>query len=155
MKFRIIVCEIFVVLITIITGDYIVNLLESDKEPIKVIILDNRRDTIPSFINKSPKEGLKEALEYYDVKHPKTVLAQAKLETGNYKSKACNIYNNLFGLRKPDGSYYKFNSWQESVKAYKNWIQNKYTPPNDYYNFLDSMGYAEDINYTNKLRNMI
>lgn len=87
--------------------------------------------------------------------HPDIVLAQAKLETGNYKSKACNVYNNLFGLRKPDGSYYKFNSWQESVKAYKDWVQNKYTPPNDYYDFLDSIGYAEDINYTSKLRNMI
>ena len=94
------------------------------------------------------------ALIYYDVKHPKTVLAQAKLETGNYKSKVCTVYNNLFGLRKPDGSYYKFNSWQESVKAYKDWVQNKYTPPNDYYDFLDSIGYAEDGNYTNKLKDI-
>ena len=87
--------------------------------------------------------------------YPDIVLAQAKLETGNYKSKACAIYNNLFGLRKPDGSYYKFNSWQESVKAYKDWVQNKYTPPNDYYDFLDSIGYAEDGNYTSKLKDMV
>ena len=90
-----------------------------------------------------------------NIYHPDIVLAQAKLETGNYKSKACTIYNNLFGLRKPDGSYYKFNSWQESVKAYKDWVQNKYIPPNDYYNFLDSIGYAEDGNYTNKLKDMV
>ena len=89
------------------------------------------------------------------IHHPDIVLAQAKLETGNYKSKACNVYNNLFGLRKSDGSYYKFNSWQESVKAYKDWVQNKYTPPNDYYDFLDSIGYAEDGNYTNKLKDMV
>lgn len=87
--------------------------------------------------------------------HPDIVLAQAKLETGNYKSKVCIVYNNLFGLRKPNGSYYKFNSWQESVKAYKNWVQNKYTPPSDYYDFLDSIGYAEDGNYTNKLKDMV
>ena len=90
-----------------------------------------------------------------NIYHPDIVLAQAKLETGNYKSKACTVYNNLFGLRKPDGSYYKFNSWQESVKAYKDWIQNKYIPPNDYYDFLDSIGYAEDGNYTNKLKDMV
>ena len=90
-----------------------------------------------------------------NIYHPDIVLAQAKLETGNYKSKACNVYNNLFGLRKPDGSYYKFNSWQESVKAYKDWIQNKYTPPNDYYDFLDSIGYAEDESYISKLRYMV
>lgn len=87
--------------------------------------------------------------------HPDIVLAQAKLETGNYKSKACTVYNNLFGLRKPDGSYYKFNSWKESVKAYKDWVQNKYIPPNDYYDFLDSIRYAEDGNYTNKLKDMV
>ena len=90
-----------------------------------------------------------------NIYHPDIVLAQAKLETGNYKSKACTVYNNLFGLRKPDGSYYKFNSWQESVKAYKDWIQNKYTPPNDYYDFLDSIRYAEDDSYINKLRDMV
>lgn len=89
------------------------------------------------------------------IHHPDIVLAQAKLETGNYKSKVCIVYNNLFGLRKPNGSYYKFNSWQESVKAYKNWVQNKYTPPNNYYDFLDSIGYAEDGNYTNKLKDMV
>ena len=90
-----------------------------------------------------------------NIYHPDIVLAQAKLETGNYKSKVCTVYNNLFGLRKSDGSYYKFNSWQESVKAYKDWVQNKYTPPNDYYDFLDSIGYAEDVDYTNKLKNMV
>ena len=90
-----------------------------------------------------------------NIYHPDIVLAQAKLETGNYKSKACTVYNNLFGLRKPGGSYYKFNSWQESVKAYKDWVQNKYTPPNDYYDFLDSIGYAEDGNYTSKLKDMV
>lgn len=90
-----------------------------------------------------------------NIYHPDIVLAQAKLETGNYKSKVCTAYNNLFGLRKPDGSYYKFNSWKESVKAYKDWVQNKYTPPNDYYDFLDSIGYAEDGNYTNKLKDMV
>ena len=90
-----------------------------------------------------------------NIYHPDIVLAQAKLETGNYKSKVCTVYNNLFGLRKPDGSYYKFNSWQESVKAYKDWIQNKYTPPNDYYNFLNSIGYAEDASYISKLKDMV
>lgn len=90
-----------------------------------------------------------------NIYHPDIVLAQAKLETGNYKSKVYIVYNNLFGLRKPDGSYYKFNSWQESVKAYKDWVQNKYTPLNDYYDFLDSIGYAEDSNYTSKLKDMV
>lgn len=107
-----------------------------------------------------PYSSLMDSIVYREIlaqkiHHPDIVLAQAKLETGNYKSKVCIVYNNLFGLRKPDGSYYKFNSWQESVKAYKDWVQNKYIPLNDYYDFLDSIGYAEDANYTSKLRDMI
>lgn len=101
------------------------------------------------------EENLYSELVAQGVDFPEIVQAQAILETGNYKSKACKVYNNLFGLRKPDGSYYKFNSWQESIKAYKDWVQDKYTPPNDYYDFLDSIGYAEDESYTDKLRDMV
>lgn len=111
-------------------------------------------DTIKPYSSLMDSNVYREILAQ-EIYHPDIVLAQAKLETGNYKSKVCTVYNNLFGLRKPDGSYYKFNSWQESVKAYKDWVQNKYVPPNDYYDFLDSIGYAEDDNYTNKLRDMI
>ena len=56
---------------------------------------------IPSFMNKNPKEGLWEALEYYKIHHKEIVYAQAILETGWFKS--INHYNNLFGLR---GKYY-------------------------------------------------
>ena len=111
-------------------------------------------DTVKSYSSLVDSNVYREIVSQ-KIYHPDIVLAQAKLETGNYKSKACTIYNNLFGLRKPDGSYYKFNSWQESVKAYKDWVQNKYTPPNDYYDFLDSIGYAEDESYISKLRDMV
>ena len=111
-------------------------------------------DTIKPYSSLGDSSVYREIVAH-KIYHPDIVLAQAKLETGNYKSRACTVYNNLFGLRKPDGSYYKFNSWQESVKAYKDWIQNKYTPPNDYYDFLDSIGYAEDISYISKLKDMV
>ena len=120
-------------------------------KPNQTIIL---ADTIKPYSSLMDSNVYREIVSQ-NIYHPDIVLAQAKLETGNYKSKACTVYNNLFGLRKPDGSYYKFNSWQESVKAYKDWVQNKYTPPNDYYDFLDSIRYAEDDNYINKLRDMV
>ena len=120
-------------------------------KPNQTIIL---ADTIKPYSSLMDSNVYREIVSN-NIYHPDIVLAQAKLETGNYKSKACTVYNNLFGLRKPDGSYYKFNSWQESVKAYKDWVQNKYTPPNDYYDFLDSIRYAEDDNYINKLRDMV
>lgn len=94
-------------------------------KPNQTIIL---ADTVKPYSSLGDSNVYREIVSN-NIYHPDIVLAQAKLETGNYKSKVCTVYNNLFGLRKPDGSYYKFNSWQESVKAYKDWIQNKYTPP--------------------------
>ena len=55
------------------------------------------------------------------------VVAQALLETGYFTSRVCLECNNLFGLRRPsDGSYYEFDNWEESVKAYKKYVQYKY-----------------------------
>ncbi len=91
-------------------------------------------------------------LQKYDVKFPKIVLAQALLETGNFSSDLCRVNHNLFGLRHPsDGSYYSFNKWEESVKSYRDDVQYKYTD-GDYYAFLSRIGYAEDRNYTSKVR---
>lgn len=100
-------------------------------------------------------DSLLEELQARNIAHPKIVLAQAKLETGNYTSKVCLTHNNLFGLRKADGSYYKFNHWKESVQAYKDYVQYKYQPPSNYYKFLEDIGYAEDKSYTDKLKKIV
>ena len=113
-------------------------------------------DKAPTFKDKSPKEGLSEALEYYGILHPKIVYAQAVLETGHFKSSACINDNNLFGLYDSKNKrYYKFNHWTESVVAYKDYIQRRYEPPNDYYKFLSDIGYAEDPDYNNKLKRIV
>lgn len=110
----------------------------------------------PTFKTKSPEEGLSEALEYYDVMHPKIVYAQAVLETGHFKSSACINDNNLFGLYDSKNKrYYKFNHWSESVVAYKDFIQRKYQPPNDYYKFLGELPYATDPQYITKLKRIV
>ena len=41
--------------------------------------------SIPVFMEKSAKEGLKEALMYYNIQHPEIVYAQVILETGHLK----------------------------------------------------------------------
>lgn len=134
--------------------------VEDIKPPeIKVeYIVDEKQ---PDFFSKSPQEGLMEALEYYEVKHPQIVYAQAVLETGYFKSDACLTNNNLFGLYdSKNKKYYKFNHWISSVKAYVNMVQYKYQgdsdkPPNDYYKFLSDIGYAKDPNYINKLKGIV
>lgn len=97
-------------------------------------------------------ENLYDILEKYEVKHPKIVAAQALLETGHFSSDLCHNAHNLFGLRHPsDGSYYTFDSWEESVKAYRDDVQYKYSG-GDYYAFLRRIGYAEDKRYTAKVK---
>ena len=79
------------------------------------------------------------------------VVAQALLETGYFTSRVCLECNNLFGLRRPsDGSYYEFDRWEESVKAYKEYVQYKYKG-GDYLLFLKRIGYAEDPDYIVKV----
>lgn len=95
--------------------------------------------------------NLAKALETYHVKYPRIVIAQALLETGYFTSRVCLECRNLFGLRRPsDGSYYKFEHWEESVKAYRDYVQYKYKGGN-YLQFLDCIGYAEDKTYTMKV----
>lgn len=124
----------------------------------KSVVID-KSDSITvkstSFINKTPEEGLKEALEYHNIMYPNIVYSQAILETGNFNSDLCKNHNNLFGLyNSSKGEYYKYNHWVESVEDYKNYIQNKYKGGN-YYNFLINIGYAEDPYYTVKLKQII
>lgn len=98
------------------------------------------------------KEEVNSYLVSIDCKHPNIVTAQAVLETGHFKSKGCKVRKNLFGLwnhRKQE--FYKFDSWEDSCRAYLRMIQYKYKN-GDYYVFLKNLGYATDPEYTNKLK---
>ena len=134
--------------------------LKEDEPPeIKVEHIANEEQ--PDFFSKSPQEGLMEALEYYDVKHPKIVQAQAILESGNFTSEGYLVNNNLFGLYDSKRQkYYSFDHWISSVEAYVSMVQYKYKggndkPPNDYYKFLSDIGYAEDAQYIQKLKDIV
>lgn len=111
----------------------------------------------PKFLTSTnPENDLIDVLDYYGVQHPDIVYAQAVLETGYFNSRVYREYNNLFGLYNSRiKDYYKFNHWVESVIAYLEYIQYKYKPPGDYYEFLDSIGYAEDEQYISKLRKIV
>lgn len=116
------------------------------------------KDTIspPRFFSLPAKDGLRRALTYYDIQHPEIVYAQAILETGHFKSVGCLKHNNLFGLYdSKKHRYCRFDHWTESVVAYKEWIQRRYEPPNDYYLFLKRIGYAKDPEYVNKLKQIV
>ena len=135
-------------------GLYYMDYQEGHKEPDKVDVL--RLEQPEFLLSEAPDDYLMEALEYYNVKHKNIVYAQAILETGHFQSKVCKEYNNLFGLYSSyKGDYYKFDHWSESVVAYINYIQYRYKPPDDYYQFLINIGYAEDPQYVEKLKNIV
>ena len=106
-----------------------------------------------TFENKTPEEGIDEALIYYGIEHPTIVKAQAILETGNFTSDLCVKNNNLFGLYDSKNKrYYSYNHWWESIEAYKKLIQRKYDNSKYYYIFLKDIEYARDKEYINKLK---
>ena len=121
--------------------------------PNKSITTSDNITLRPKFMDQTPKEGLRDALEYYGIHHPDIVYAQAILETGHFKSVGCLKHNNLFGLYNSRAKrYHRFEHWTESVVAYKKWIQRRYKPPADYYTFLKRIGYATDPQYIQKLK---
>lgn len=131
--------------------------LATKDKPIPVIeVADTIINEQPKFFSQTPKEGLEEALSYYGLENKDIVYAQAVLETGHFKSKVCLKYNNLFGLyNSKEKRYYKFKHWAESVVAYKEWIQKKYQPPDNYYTFLENINYASDKGYISTLKSIV
>ena len=134
---------------------------KNDKIEIKMNVIKDSvvLDTIkikPLLSNRTlplNEKNLKKVLKANNIKHPNIVLAQAKLETGNFTSKVCKSKGNLFGLRK--GNQYRcYEHWTESVKDYKKLIQSRYTG-GDYLAFLNRIGYAEDPSYIDKLQTIL
>lgn len=98
--------------------------------------------TIPNLYKEIKRNG---------ILYPKIVLAQVILETGWFRSPLCRHRHNLFGLTNPQTkTYYEFDHWTESVKAYYTKVQYKYKGGN-YLLWLRDIGYAEDYNYIRKL----
>lgn len=101
------------------------------------------------------------------VKYPYIVLAQAKLESGNYRSFIFKNNNNLFGMKHPGVrpttsmgtkfGYASYSSWRESVIDYLLYsttqIKNV-SSEEEYYNFLGKM-YAENTSYVEVLKKMV
>lgn len=119
------------------------------------------KETVPTARAKEPqplnRANLFAALKRHGIKHPRIVLAQAILETGNFTSAVCRNKMNLFGLRNPrTGEYFEFPDWESSVIGYRDKVQYRYkgsaTNESAYYSWLDRIGYAGSKDYINKVR---
>lgn len=97
-----------------------------------------------------------------NIQHPEVVLRQARIESGNFKSRVFLENNNMFGMKIPNkrpnmvsGSnrgYAVYNTWQESVIDYALYqvYSGKNLSKEDYINMLNN-NYAKDTEYLNKL----
>ena len=99
------------------------------------------------------REQVLHEIKRQGIPHPTIVLAQARLETGNFKSDRCRRDHNLFGMKR-GCRYAKYDNWRESVKDYKQRISSRYKG-GDYYTFLRRIGYASDPNYNKKVRHIV
>ena len=96
------------------------------------------------------RDEVERELRKQKVPHAEIVLAQARLETGNFTSRRCREDKNLFGMKRGK-RYARYKRWQDSVSDYKERISSRYKG-GSYYVFLRKIGYASDPNYERKLR---
>jgi len=127
----------------------------------KLIFSDNLKPKlIPKPINYADTvriEGFSENnlikfMMLIEIQYPEIVLAQAKLESGNFTSERFKKYNALFGFQTSDTNIIKYKSWKESVIHYKTWQMKRLKSNENYYDFLIRIKYATDSNYINKLK---
>jgi len=98
------------------------------------------------------ENNLIEFMMLIEIQYPEIVLAQAKLESGNFTSNRFKKYNALFGFQTSDTNIIKYKSWKESVIHYKTWQMKRLKGGENYYDFLIRIKYASDTNYINKLK---
>jgi len=125
----------------------------------KLIIIDE--------YNEFSEEKLIYKIKELNFRFPHIILAQAKLETGNFKSHSFLNGNNMFGMKQAKSrantaqgtefGHASYDTWKESLydyALYYNAYLNKLRTESQYYSYL-SQNYAEDPEYISKLKNII
>jgi flagellum-specific peptidoglycan hydrolase FlgJ len=111
------------------------------------------------------KENMIKLINDLNIAHPDIVIAQAIIESGNFKSNIFKENNNLFGMKMPEyrkttaiginRGHAVYSSWRESVIDYALWQgkRARYSTKNQYLRRLKS--YAADPNYITKIKQRI
>jgi len=101
------------------------------------------------------------------IAYPDVVLAQAKIETGNFTSKIFRENHNMFGMKLPERrqttavgenrNHAKYTDWIQSVRDYKLWQDQMIhrAPTKRAYLAYLKRNYAEDKNYIKKIKQII
>lgn len=99
------------------------------------------------------REQVLNEIKRQGIPHAHIVLAQARLETGNFRSDICRVNKNLFGMKR-GRRYATYRHWRDSIKDYKQRISSRYQG-GDYFAFLRRIGYAEDPAYQRKVMHIV
>jgi hypothetical protein len=140
------------------TNNYIINKINHTTEVTDTMLVHGERFS---------EEALIRLLKDCHIKYPHIVLAQAKLESGDFKSKMFRQNSNLFGMKlarqrittalgeKSGHAYYR--DWIDGVHdygMYQSAMMCNVSNEVEYFAKLDER-YAEDTTYINKLKNII
>jgi len=136
------------------------------KDAIQNLTTEDRLIVIREY-NEFSEQKLIEKINQLNFKYPHIILAQAKLESGNFKSTIFLENNNLFGMKEAklrvnlakgtnrEHAYY--DSWQESVYDYALYYSTylyKIKTEGEYFEYL-RQNYAEDLTYVQRLKEII
>jgi hypothetical protein len=140
------------------TNNYIVNHFVNKTEVTDTLVVHGEPFT---------EESLIRLLKDCNAKYPHIILAQAKLESANFKSKLFKQNFNVFGMKlarqrittalgEKDGYAY-YRDWVDCIYDYCMWSQimtSNVSNENEYFNKLQEK-YAEDTVYVSKLKFII
>lgn len=124
-------------------------------------------DTLTIHGQPFSEEALIELMKDCNMKYPYIVLAQAKLESGNFTSKVFRQNHNFLGMRKAKqrmttargekNTYAYFRDWEDCVYDLCLWQSVMTCGINTEDEYFDKLSerYAEDTSYVAKLKNII
>jgi len=133
----------------------------------EVSIPEEQKLIVLREVNKFSEERLVDEIAGLNFRFPHIVLAQAKLESNNFRSYLFKENNNMFGMKLASSrltiangeehGYASYESWSESLMDYalyySSYLRNVKTE-REYYQFLSKF-YAEDVAYVSKIQNLI
>lgn len=139
----------------------------TNKYIINQIVNSHKVDTVYVQTQPFSEEALIDLLRSSNIKYPYIVLAQAKIESGNYTSKVFRENNNLFGMKEPNvrtttalgtkNSHAYYLDWVSSVYDYAMFQNNRMQgvdSESEYYAKLAD-GYAADSTYAAVIRKTV
>jgi uncharacterized FlgJ-related protein len=155
---------IYVIILFIVFG---LGWITSTNTVINKIINKRQVDTLVFHTTPFSEESLIVLLKECKIKYPHIVLAQAKLESNNFKSEAFKRNNNMFGMKRAYQRITTAQNKKDTYAVYRDWVDCVYdyamyqsevmcsvSSEEQYFNKLGER-YAEDTMYVAKLKKMI